>query len=403
MRVLVLNGGSSSLKFGWAEVVDDGGHAAVTIAEAGSVEGIGQDEARFVCESGSAPRRPSGRPVADLVGAMQWLSDAWPDRRPDAVGHRIVHGGARFTEPVRLTAAVEAEIERLCALAPLHNPPALAAIRAARRWVGESVPMTASFDTAFHRSLPDVAALYALPYALAGRHEIRRYGFHGLAHASMVRAYAAARGLASDQVHIITAHLGHGCSVTAIQAGRSVDTSMGFTPLEGLVMGTRSGDLDPSLIEYLAVRERLDVHEVLRMLNERSGLLGLSGLSGDMQVLQAAAQHGHPQAALAIAAFCYRAKKYVGAYMAALDGADALVFGGGIGEHAPAVRARICDGLAWCGITLDRDANERARHVTPGELLRISAAGAGRSVYVAGVDEQREIALDAWRVLRKEV
>lgn len=402
MRVVVLNCGSSSLKFCYADVAASGnGPPSVHKLRTGTIEGIG-GAARWSVRDGSAPPREGARVVPTHQDAVRWLADAWPGLAVDGVGHRIVHGGARFHEPALLSPSVLTALERFTELAPLHNPPALAAIRAAQAWLGEGVPMTASFDTAFHHSMPESAALYALPRAVSARHQIRRYGFHGIAHASMVRRYAETRGLGLDRVRVITVHLGHGCSMTAIREGRSIDTSMGFTPLEGLVMGTRSGDLDPSLIGYLAAHELLDVAAVERLLNEQSGLLGLSELSGDMKVLQSAADGGHRQAALAIQVFCYRAKKYLGAYLAALGGADAVVFGGGIGERSPFVRAAICDGMAWCGLTLDQARNAQAVEA-PGEgLVAIAPDDARIAAYVAAVDEEDEIARDTWRVLHQD-
>ena len=253
--------------------------------------------------------------------------------------------------------------------------------------------MVAVFDTAFHRSIPPRAASYAIDLDLARKHGIQRYGFHGIAHASMAGICAAAINRPLAQLRLITLQLGNGCSATAIDRGCSVDTSMGFTPLEGLVMGTRSGDVDPSVVGHLVRKEGLSVDEVERLLNERSGLLGLSGLSRDMRELLKTAE-GKPdsRAALALDLFCYRAKKYIGAYLAVLGGADAIVFGGGIGERSAAIRARICEGMGWCGLRLDPLRNERAVNLTPGGAMKISEEDAQLACYVAGVDEEVEIA-----------
>jgi acetate kinase len=397
MRILVLNCGSSSMKWCDAEIAASA-TPPVRVARAGRIEGIGA-EARWTDRSGAAPRGGETRAVRDMREAVAWLADEWGGRPIDAVGHRVVHGGRRFTDTTILTPAVQAELRRLSDLAPLHNPPALDAIEATRAWLGDAVPMAASFDTAFHRSLPDRAAAYALPRPLAAKHDIRRYGFHGIAHASMVRLYAETQAKAHDTVRAVTLQLGHGCSATAVREGRSIDTSMGFTPLEGLVMGTRSGDVDPALVAYLARREGMDVQDVERLLNERSGLLGLSELSSHMAVLESAAAQGHAQAAFAIDVFCYRAQKYVGAYLAALGGADAVIFGGGIGERSPSVRAKICAGMEWCGLTLDDARNRDAVSVAAGDMVMIGRESSRIAVYVAGVDEEREIARDTWRVL----
>jgi acetate kinase len=255
----------------------------------------------------------------------------------------------------------------------------------------------ATFDTAFHRTLPERASRYAIPLELADKHRIRRYGFHGLAHRYMTERYAAITATPLEQVKLVTLQLGNGCSATAIEGGRSVDTSMGFTPLEGLIMGTRSGDVDPSLAGILARREGVDIEEAEAWLNTRSGLLGVSGRSSDMRELLEAEANGDDRAALAVDMFCYRARKYVGAYLAALDGADAVVFGGGIGENAPPVRARICAGMEWCGLTLDEGRNAR----TVGCEGRISTDDSRVHAYVIQVNEAAVIARDTVRCLRR--
>jgi acetate kinase len=252
--------------------------------------------------------------------------------------------------------------------------------------------MVAVFDTAFHAGMPATGSSYAISSDLAERHHVKRFGFHGIAHAAMVQAYADAIGRSREQVTLITLQLGNGCSATAVREGRSVDTTMGMTPLEGLVMGTRSGDIDPSVVTFLAGRERVDARTVERWLNERSGLRGVSGLSHDIRELLRAEQGGHLRASLAIDLFCYRVRKYIGAYLAVLNGAEAVVFGGGIGEHASAIRERICSGMEWCGIRLDPARNARATDPQPGEVQSISSSDAGISVFVVGVDEAAVIA-----------
>jgi acetate kinase len=305
----------------------------------------------------------------------------------------VVHGGDQFRESVVIDDEVMAGIDRLADLAPLHNPGSIAGIKGMRTVMGAHIPMVAVFVTAFHRSIPPHAATYAIGLDLARKHGIRRYGFHGIAHASLAGICAVAANRPLAQLRLITLQLGNGCSATAIEGGRSVDTSMGFTPLEGLVMGTRSGDLDPAVIGHLVRREGLSVDEVECLLNERSGLLGLSGLSGDMrELLNEAGGKPESRAALAVDLFCYRVRKYIGAYLAVLGGADALVFCGGIGEHAPAIRARICEGMDWCGLRLDPLLNEAAVKIVPGDAMKISEEGAPLACYVAGVDEEVEIA-----------
>ncbi|HZV01955.1 MAG TPA: acetate/propionate family kinase [Planctomycetota bacterium] len=283
--------------------------------------------------------------------------------RPDDVAfvaHRVVHGRA-LTAPSIIDDAALAEIERASRLAPLHNPPSLAWIREARSFFGPAVPEVAIFDTGFFADLPAVAATYALPRDLNVSHGLRRYGFHGLAHESLWRSWAAERGGRAASARVVTLQLGSGCSMAAIEGGRPRDTSMGLTPLEGLVMGTRSGDIDPGLLLFLQREAGLSADALERILDERSGLLGLSGTSADMRVLLASED---PDARLAVSVFCYRARKYLGAFIAALGGADAVIVGGGIGENSPEVRARILGRMEWCGLQLDADANAKARGAT---------------------------------------
>lgn len=329
MNVLVLNCGSATVKFQVWSTNRDGVPLAGGVLE--------------------------GRAVAE---ALAQASAAGV--RIDAAGHRVVHGGERFGAPVRITSEVIQELEALQRLAPLHNPGNLEGIRAALQWFGPDLPQAAVFDTAFHATLPERALHYAVPLEWRERYGLRRYGFHGLSHRSVAERYAHLRGRDLSSLRLVTLHLGNGCSACAIEGGRSVDTSMGFTPLEGLMMGSRSGDLDPGALPYLAEHLNLSCAEVERQLNHASGLLGVSGRSHDMRVLLAHAP-SDPRAALAIEMFCYRARKYAGAYLAALGGADALVFTGGIGEHSPQIRARICAGLEWFGLSLDVNANENAR------------------------------------------
>jgi len=314
---------------------------------------------------------------------------------PKAVGHRVVHGGDRFIDPIVIDDEVIKGIEAIGHLAPLHNEPALSAIAAARATLGPHVSQVAIFDTAFHRTLPERAAMYAIPMGLAKKHSVRRYGFHGLAHRYMTERYAVVATTPVERTKLITLQLGNGCSVAAVENGRSVDTSMGFTPLEGLVMGTRSGDTDPSLAGFLARQENVDVQEVEGWLNTKSGLLGVSGYSSDMRELLDAESRGNAQAALAVDMFCYRVRKYIGAYLTVLGGADAIVFGGGIGENSPQVRARICGGMEWCGLMIDQGLNARAL----GTEERISAKSSKVHACVIPVDEEAVIARDSARCL----
>jgi acetate kinase len=392
MRVLVINCGSSSLKFDVVDV-EAGASTASTVAR-GSVSRIG-DEARSSLRYGDRELERSG-PVVDHAEAFRraagMLQEAGVLTGLEAIGHRVVHGGVAFRGPALIDAGTTEAIARLRELAPLHNGPALAAIEAARARF-ESTPMVATFDTSFYVDLPAAAALYALPWELSERLGIRRFGFHGIAHRSMVERvqelFEGRKGL-----RIVSLQLGNGCSVTASADGAPVDTSMGFTPLEGLIMGTRSGDIDPSIPVFLA-RQGYSPDSIDTLLNHDSGLLGLSGRSNDMQDLLEAEAGGDERAGLAIDAFCYRARKYVGAYLAALGGADCLVFGGGIGERSADIRRRICAGLEWTGLSLDQDANA----ATSGEEVRISTAGSAIQAWVLPVDEASLIAHDVCSVL----
>ncbi len=403
MRVLVLNSGSSSLKFLLLEMLEaepQGEPKPGRTLTDGGVKGIGGTSTLELSTEGGTGLKETGT-VPDHSSAIRWLFEHLTSLpHVEAVGHRVVHGGERFSQPVVIDEAVIAEIEALIELAPLHNPASLAGIRGAREVLGPTVSMVAVFDTAFHHDLPPPARMYALPHELASRHHIRRYGFHGIAHASLAAGYAAFTGSTLETDRLITLQLGNGCSMTAIAGGKSVETSMGFTPLEGLVMGTRSGDLDPSIVSHLAHREHVTPDDVERWLNERSGLLGVSGRTNDMRELEAAAQAHDERAALAIELFCYRARKYIGAYLAVLGGADAIVFGGGIGENSPLIRALICTGMEWCGLLLDAERNQAAVHMPPGSAARISQDGAALAAYVVADDEETWIARETVRCLR---
>ena len=409
MNVLVLNCGSSSLKFQLVDSVTE------TRLARGIVERIGgQALCTYAPRHGEA--RKHAEPVRDHAGAVERVM-RWLVRSGDgagegidggagvidspgevrAVGHRVVHGGESFRNHARIDGGVIREIENCMDLAPLHNPANLSGIRAARALLGEGVPMVAVFDTAFHSTMPEASYLYALPYQLYRRHRIRRYGFHGTSHAWLAQRYAELAGRPRDAVDLITLHLGNGCSACAIRQGRSVATSMGFTPLEGLVMGTRCGDVDPSLVEHIALKEGMSLREMDSLLNKQSGLFGVSGLTSDMrELLDEEREHGDRRATLAIDLFVRRVKHYVGAYLAELGGAEAIVFSGGIGENSPEVRRRICDGLGWLGIDLDPAKNAAAAPGTEGE---VGMAGARVRLAVIPTDEERMIARETVAVL----
>jgi acetate kinase len=395
MKVLVLNCGSSTLKFQLIEI-GEASDKERKLAR-GIVDRIG-GPAAYTFKTGGGALEEKMLLVADHEVAVGLVVD-WLREQPelgsiDAVGHRVVHGGDRFVSSVLIDDAVIAVLEALCEIAPLHNPGAVSGIRAARKILGDGVPMAAAFDTSFHHTIPEHAAIYAIPFEISERHKIRRYGFHGLAHQYDIARYAELIGKPAAEITAVTLHLGNGCSATAIRNGQSIDTSMGFTPLEGLVMGTRSGDLDPALVTYLARKERVDAVEIDSWLNQRSGLLGLSGLSNDMRELTAA-YRTNPRARLAVDMFCYRARKYLGAYLAVLGGAaQAVIFSGGIGENAPMVRKNILSGMVWCGVDIDAAANE----AVIGRDGKISSSGSKLDIFVAHTDEEAIIARETARV-----
>jgi acetate kinase len=315
-----------------------------------------------------------------------------------AVAHRIVHGGIRFSAPCVLDATVERALQGLSELAPLHIPIALEWVTLCRGIFGPDVPQIAVFDTAFFASLPAVAQSYAIPLDLQKTHGVRRFGFHGLAHDSMLGRVQRHRPDLDRGGRIISLQLGAGCSIAAIDRGAPLDTSMGFSPLEGLVMSTRSGDIDAGLIAHLERAGGFSAEKLERVLNMESGLLGLSGLSGDMQTLLGSR---NPDAEFAIELYCYRVRKYIGAYVAVLGGVDVIVFGGGVGEHAPEVRERILAGMEWCGITLDNERNNAARATDEADS-RIGKSATPVDVWVVSVDESAVMAREAAGVLRRE-
>ena len=391
MIVLVVNCGSSSVKFQVLDVTDAAAAAPRRLAR-GTVDRIGADAAVRL-EAASGQTFCATEDIADhraaVERALAWARATGLFGRIEAVGHRVVHGGDRFDGPVLVNDDAVAAIEALAPLAPLHNTPSLAGIRACRAAFGPDMPMVAVFDTAFHATLPEVARRYAISAALADAFHIRRYGFHGTSYRSVLASYARLTGTPVETTRLVVLHLGSGCSAAAIAHGRSIDTSMGLTPLEGLVMGTRSGDIDPGIIGYLHRQTGARLEEIERWLQEGSGLLGLSGRSANVTDLLAA-EATDPAARLAIDVFCHRARKYVGAYLAVLGGADAVIFTGGIGEHAPEIRARIASGLEWFGLALDPDANARATS----KAGCISAAGARLTAWMIPTDEEGVIARD---------
>lgn len=365
MRILVLNAGSSSLKYNLFDANPDG-------------------EQRLA--KGEVER------VSSMPEAIRTMFDQLGADSVEAVGHRIVHGGDLFRQSVIIDAEVEKQIDELSVLAPLHNPHNLEAYRAARDHLPGATHV-AVFDTAFHRTLPPRAYVYGLPYEFLTEKKIRRYGFHGIAHRYVSWRFAQLHGKTRADYRMITCQLGNGCSICAIDRGKSIDTSMGFTPLEGLIMGTRSGDVDAGAILYLVTNECIAPSLLLRALNSASGLKGLSGVSNDMRDLLREAGRGNERARLAIDVFCYHVRKYIGAYLAAMNGADVLIFSGGIGENSPAIRAQICDGLDGLGIAVDPGKNEHNSH----EPRQIGSSKV--DVWVVPTDEELLIARDTMRCI----
>ena len=408
MNVLVLNCGSSSVKFqliatDLQRIEQD---ADKRLAH-GLIERVGGAGIITFTSEGQPPKR-FAEPVRDTRAAVEmllrWaigeesgLAEVTSIADIHAVGHRVVHGGEQFTRSALITDEVLRGIEDCIELAPLHNPANIQGILAARAALGVALPQVAVFDTAFHQTLPEHAFLYALPYQLYRRHRIRRYGFHGTSHRYVAYRYRKLKNITREATNIITLHLGNGCSIAAIKDGNSIDTSMGFTPLEGLVMGTRSGDVDASILDLIATKEGLTLHQVESMLNKQSGLLGISGLTDDMRELIAEAhEHDDRRARLAIEIFCYRARKYIGSYLAAMNGAEAVVFTGGIGENSAEIRAVICGELSWLGIELDAERNSNNGANVNGQ---ISTDNSRVSVYVIPTNEELLIARDTVRVV----
>lgn len=407
MNVLVLNVGSSTLKF--QLVRTDADRMAANSDEKlarGTIERIGGEAVYTLRGRAGEPQRGTAqlrdhRAVVEFVAKWLVSSDAGTGinriSEIDGIGHRVTHGGEQFRRSARIDDAVLRGIEETIELAPLHNPHNLRGIYAARSVLGGGVPQVAVFDTAFHQTIPERAYLYALPYQYYRRHRVRRYGFHGTSYRYVAHRYRMLTGRTRERTNVIALHLGNGASACAIAGGVSVDTSMGFTPLEGLVMGTRSGDLDPAILDYIASKEGLSLPDVEGLLNKQSGLLGISGLTNDMRELLAEAEeHDDRRAWLAIEMFCYRVRKYIGSYLAAMNGAEAILFAGGIGENAAPVRSTVCEGLEWLGVKLDAQKN---RDTVGGGEGKISAPDSRVEVWVVPTDEELLIARDTVRVV----
>ncbi len=394
MNVLVINAGSSSVKYYLYRMPE------ARVLARGAVERVGEKVSQLThfFDDSSHTSEVKTRDVAAAVNLVldtlvqEGIGPLRNIAEIGAVGHRVVHGGEEFTGSVVITDQVIASIEKYADLAPLHNPPNLAGIRA----VGARLPsitQVACFDTAFHTTIPKVAYIYGLPYELYEKYGIRRYGFHGISHRYVARRVAARMGRGKYEVNVITCHLGNGCSITAAKGGRSIDTSMGFTPLEGVPMGTRCGDLDPAILFYLG-EKGYDPQSLNTLCNKHSGLLGISGLSNDIRNLLQLAEEGNERATLAIDIFCYRIRKYIGAYAAVLEPLDAIAFTGGIGENAVRLREQICRNMSQLGVRLDPAANEKAI----GAEALISASNSPVRVFVIPTNEQVGIAKDTYEL-----
>ncbi|HQK21527.1 MAG TPA: acetate kinase [Candidatus Latescibacteria bacterium] len=397
MNVLVINCGSSTIKYQLINTDDQQALAA------GSVERIGMADAVLSHQpQGREKVRVTGE-ILDHIQAIEYtlailLSPQYGVIRDtseiDAVGHRVVHGGEKFSGSVILTDEVMAQIRECIELAPLHNPHNVRGIEACQRLMPK-VPEVAVFDTAFHQTMPDYAYMYALPWKLYERHAIRRYGFHGTSHGWVAARTAELLGRPISSLKMVTCHLGNGCSIAAVDGGKSVDTSMGFTPLEGLVMGTRSGDIDPAIILHVIGKEDLNVHEATALLNKHSGMLGLSGVSGDMREIEAQVEAGDPKATLALRVYCYRIRKYIAAYAGAMGGLDTIVFTAGVGENSSLVRKLSCEGLTFMGVELDDTLNG-----TRSKTGRVISTDTSRvKVVVMPTNEELAIALETARLV----
>jgi len=399
MKVLVINCGSSSLRFQLLDVrrvVED-----EELLVKGLIQRIGEGESSASCTTADGRSLnlehnvPDHKRAIEEVFSLLLKSGTLKSAAEiEGIGHRVVHGGEHFRESALISSSVENAIEECCELAPLHNPHNLNGYRAARELLPD-VPQVAVFDTAFHATLPEKAYLYAIPYETYRKDKVRRFGFHGTSHRFVTERFTQIQNNPGRSWKVITCHLGNGCSMTAVNGGKSIDTSMGFTPVEGLVMGTRPGDVDPGALLYLLNRFEADVAKLDTLINKQSGLLGLSGSSNDMRDLLVKRGEGDRRAALAVEIFCYRVRKYIGAYMAALGGSDAVVFTGGIGENAAEVRRDICIGMDALGIVIDPEKNQS----TCGIEADISADTSTCRVWVIPTNEELLIARDTARCI----
>ena len=398
MNILVINCGSSSLKFQLINAESE------EVLAKGLCERIGID-GRLTYQPSGGEKEISEKAMPTHTEAIQFVIDALTNEKTGvvkslseigAVGHRIVHGGEKFASSVVITEEVKKAVEECNDLAPLHNPANLIGVEACEKLM-PGTPMVAVFDTAFHQTMPEKAYMYGLPYEYYEKYKVRRYGFHGTSHSYVSKKAAEVMGKAYDEVKTIVCHLGNGASVSAVLNGKSVDTSMGLTPLEGLVMGTRSGDIDPAIMEFIAQKENLDIEGIMNVLNKKSGVFGLSGeISSDFRDLTGAMAEGDKKAKIALEVFAYRVAKYIGAYAAAMNGVDDIVFTAGIGENVSYVREQVCSYLGYLGVELDPDANEKFR----GEQGEITKPGCKVRVFVIPTNEELAIARETLALVK---
>lgn len=402
MIILVLNCGSSSLKY---QLLDMKGDDVYDLLAKGLVERIGMETGCIKHQADGKEKYVREMPISDHTVGIKAVLEALTDKEYgvletlediEAVGHRVVHGGEEFFCSKLIDEKVISQIEKCCDIAPLHNPANLLGIKAVSE-VLPTVPQVGVFDTAFHQTMPAYAYMYALPYEYYEKYRIRRYGFHGTSHKYVSEKGARFAGLELGNSKIITCHLGNGSSITAVANGKSIDTSMGFTPLEGVIMGTRCGNVDPDVVTYIQEKEHLSAEEVSKVMNKKSGFLGLSCVSSDARDLNEAANSGDPKAKLALKKLVYDVTKYIGAYAAVMNGVDLIVFTGGIGENNSRLRRRVCENLSYLGMKFDYEAN-----VTTGKDVMISLPDSGVKVAVITTNEELVIARDTMHIVMNE-
>ncbi|GMK46172.1 MULTISPECIES: acetate/propionate family kinase [Paenibacillus] len=400
MKVLVINAGSSSLKYQLYNMENE------TVLASGRVERIGMDSSIVTHEPPGKPDVTQVSEILDHITAVKKVIDmlTHPEHgvvasmgEIDAVGHRIVHGGEVFKSSALVTAEVKQEIKKLFDLAPLHNPAHMMGINAVEANM-PNVPQVVVFDTAFHQTMPNTSYLYPIPRVLYRRHKVRRYGFHGTSHQYVSRKAAKFLGKPLESLKMISCHIGNGASATAILDGKSFDTSMGMTPLEGLMMGTRSGDLDPAIVPYVMNKEELTLSEVNSMLNKHSGMLAISGISSDMREIVEAMGEGDANAKLAFDMYTYRVRKYIGAYAAAMNGVDVILFTAGVGENSNVLRKAVCEGISFLGVELDEERN----NIRSKEVREISTDASRVKVLVVPTNEELLIARDTYAIVKGE-